>query len=91
MDASGGDPRRVQFEEPEVEAKPGLGLDYVEYMLSRPHSRDSVLSLSVDQLTPLLTALTAWKVNAHTHTHTHAHILGSNVKRERTVNNVIMQ
>lgn len=61
VDASGGDPRRVQFKEPEVEAEPEMGLDYVEYMLSRPHSRDSVLSLSVDQLTPLLTALTAWK------------------------------
>ncbi|XP_060771598.1 condensin-2 complex subunit G2 [Neoarius graeffei] len=55
------DPRRVQFEEPVQEAKPDLGLNYVEYMLSRPHTRASVLSLSVDQLTPLITALHAWK------------------------------
>ncbi|KAK3545864.1 hypothetical protein QTP70_016299, partial [Hemibagrus guttatus] len=53
--------RCVQFDEPEVEVKPELGLDYLEYMLSRPHTRDSVLNLSVDQLTPLITALAAWK------------------------------
>ncbi|MCI4377016.1 hypothetical protein PGIGA_G00198560 [Pangasianodon gigas] len=61
VDVSGSDSRRVQFEEPVVEVKPELGLDYVEYMLSRPHTRDSVLSLRVDQLSPLLTALAAWK------------------------------
>ncbi|XP_053338290.1 condensin-2 complex subunit G2 [Clarias gariepinus] len=53
--------RRVQFDEPEAESKPDLGLDYVEYLLSRPHTRDSVLGLSVEQITPLITALAAWK------------------------------
>ncbi|KAG7330611.1 hypothetical protein KOW79_006833 [Hemibagrus wyckioides] len=61
VDESMQDSRRVQFDEPEVEVKPELGLDYLEYMLLRPHTRDSVLSLSVDQLTPLITALAAWK------------------------------
>ncbi|XP_027001357.2 condensin-2 complex subunit G2 [Tachysurus fulvidraco] len=61
VDESGRGSRQVQFDEPEVEMKPELGLDYLEYVLSRPHIRDSLLSLSVDQLTPLITALAAWK------------------------------
>ncbi|KAI5104631.1 condensin-2 complex subunit G2 isoform X2, partial [Silurus meridionalis] len=61
VETSGSGSQRVQFIETGVEAKPELGLDYMEYMMLRRHTRDNVLSLSVDQITPLLTALAAWK------------------------------
>ncbi|XP_062850580.1 condensin-2 complex subunit G2 [Trichomycterus rosablanca] len=59
-DRSGSDARRVQFSAP-TEAKPELGLDYVECLLSKPQTRERLLSLSVEQLRPLLAALAAWK------------------------------
>ncbi|XP_066537007.1 condensin-2 complex subunit G2 [Hoplias malabaricus] len=58
---SESDTRRVQFDEP-LEAKPDLALDYVEYLLTRPSVRDCLLSLTLDQLTPLHSALSSWKV-----------------------------
>ncbi|XP_037400986.1 condensin-2 complex subunit G2 [Pygocentrus nattereri] len=52
--------RRVQFEDPS-EAKPDLALNYLEYLLTRPRTRDCLLGLSLDQLTSLHSALGAWK------------------------------
>ncbi|KAI4879434.1 hypothetical protein NFI96_004438 [Prochilodus magdalenae] len=57
---SKSDSRRVQFDDPS-EAKPDLALDYLEYLLTRPRMRDCLLGLSLDQLTPLHSALSAWK------------------------------
>ncbi|KAG9274713.1 condensin-2 complex subunit G2 [Astyanax mexicanus] len=56
---SESDSRRVQFNDPS-EAKPDLGLDYLDYLLTRPWTRESLLSLPLDQLTPLHRALGAW-------------------------------
>ncbi|XP_035375736.1 condensin-2 complex subunit G2 isoform X2 [Electrophorus electricus] len=52
--------RRVKFDDP-AQARPGLGLDYVALLLQRPRTRDCLLALPLDQLTPLLQALSTWK------------------------------
>ncbi|XP_076829312.1 condensin-2 complex subunit G2 isoform X2 [Brachyhypopomus gauderio] len=52
--------QRVQFCDP-VEAQPGLGLEYLTYLLQRPRTRDCLLALPLEQLTPLLQALSTWK------------------------------
>uniref|UniRef100_A0AAY4CKQ6 Condensin-2 complex subunit G2 n=1 Tax=Denticeps clupeoides TaxID=299321 RepID=A0AAY4CKQ6_9TELE len=53
--------RRVRVQDM-VEAKPDLVLDYLEYILTHPRTRDWVLSLPMGKLKQLLKALSSWKV-----------------------------
>lgn len=43
------------------ESKPDLGLDYLDYMLLRPKTRECLLTLPLDQMRPLHKALNKWK------------------------------
>uniref|UniRef100_A0A6Q2XNL4 Condensin-2 complex subunit G2 n=1 Tax=Esox lucius TaxID=8010 RepID=A0A6Q2XNL4_ESOLU len=52
---------RVQEEQ---EAKPDLGLDYLEYLISRTSTRDCVLPLWQGQLKQLYKVLGSWKAQA---------------------------
>ncbi|XP_030635008.1 condensin-2 complex subunit G2 [Chanos chanos] len=52
--------RKVRIHET-AEAKPDLGLDYLEYLLTKPRTRDSVLGLPLAQLKQLHKALADWK------------------------------
>lgn len=53
--------RKVRIQET-VEAKPDLGLDYLEYLVSRTSTRDCILPFRQGQLKQLHKALGAWKV-----------------------------
>ncbi|XP_028826068.1 condensin-2 complex subunit G2 [Denticeps clupeoides] len=53
--------RRVRVQDM-VEAKPDLVLDYLEYILTHPRTRDWVLSLPMGKLKQLLKALSSWKL-----------------------------
>ncbi|XP_048040750.1 condensin-2 complex subunit G2 isoform X1 [Megalobrama amblycephala] len=44
------------------ESKPDLGLDYLDYLLLRPKTRDCLLTLPLDQIRPLHKALNKWKL-----------------------------
>lgn len=43
------------------ESKPDLGLNYLDYMLLRPKTRECLLTLPLDQIRPLHKALNKWK------------------------------
>ncbi|XP_056318859.1 condensin-2 complex subunit G2 [Danio aesculapii] len=43
------------------DSKPDLGLDYLDYMLLRPKTRECLLTLPLDQIRPLHKALNKWK------------------------------
>uniref|UniRef100_A0A8C9U1N5 Non-SMC condensin II complex, subunit G2 n=1 Tax=Scleropages formosus TaxID=113540 RepID=A0A8C9U1N5_SCLFO len=55
--------RRVHIQET-VDAKPELGLDYLEYMLSQRPQRTCLLELRQTALNQLLKALKAWRVSS---------------------------
>uniref|UniRef100_A0A671NUD7 Condensin-2 complex subunit G2-like n=1 Tax=Sinocyclocheilus anshuiensis TaxID=1608454 RepID=A0A671NUD7_9TELE len=44
------------------ESKPDLGLDYLDYLLLHPKTRDCLFTLPLDQIRPLHRALNKWKV-----------------------------
>uniref|UniRef100_A0A8C8JPT3 Phosphatase 2A Regulatory Subunit A helical domain-containing protein n=1 Tax=Oncorhynchus tshawytscha TaxID=74940 RepID=A0A8C8JPT3_ONCTS len=52
--------RKVRIQET-VEAKPDLGLDYLEYLVSRTSTRDCILPFRQGQIKQLHKALGAWK------------------------------
>uniref|UniRef100_A0A8C7HBR3 Non-SMC condensin II complex, subunit G2 n=1 Tax=Oncorhynchus kisutch TaxID=8019 RepID=A0A8C7HBR3_ONCKI len=56
----GNTSRKVRIQET-VEAKPDLGLDYLEYLVSRTSTRDCILPFRQGQLKQLHKALGAWK------------------------------
>uniref|UniRef100_A0A6Q2ZA74 Condensin-2 complex subunit G2 n=1 Tax=Esox lucius TaxID=8010 RepID=A0A6Q2ZA74_ESOLU len=58
----GNSRRKVRVQE-EQEAKPDLGLDYLEYLISRTSTRDCVLPLWQGQLKQLYKVLGSWKVH----------------------------
>ncbi|XP_016094535.1 LOW QUALITY PROTEIN: condensin-2 complex subunit G2-like [Sinocyclocheilus grahami] len=43
------------------ESKPDLGLDYLDYLLLHPKTRDCLFTLPLDQIRPLHRALNKWK------------------------------
>ncbi|KAI2662523.1 Condensin-2 complex subunit G2 [Labeo rohita] len=43
------------------ESKPDLGLDYLDYLLLHPKTRDCLFTLPLDQIRPLHKALNKWK------------------------------
>uniref|UniRef100_A0A673X7X3 Non-SMC condensin II complex, subunit G2 n=1 Tax=Salmo trutta TaxID=8032 RepID=A0A673X7X3_SALTR len=57
---NGNTSRKVRIQET-VEAKPDLGLDYLEYLVSRTSTRDCILPFRQGQLKQLHKALGAWK------------------------------
>lgn len=46
------------------ESKPDLGLDYLDYVLLHPKTRDCLFTLPLDQIRPLHMALDKWKVQS---------------------------
>ena len=56
--------RKVRIQET-AEAKPDLGLSYLEYLFSRSSTREHVLPLSQASLGPLHKILGAWNVRTH--------------------------
>ena len=56
--------RAVRIQET-AEAKPDLGLSYLEYLFSRASTRDWVLALAQASLRPLHKTLGAWRVCTH--------------------------
>ncbi|KAG5850328.1 hypothetical protein ANANG_G00081060 [Anguilla anguilla] len=52
--------RRVRIQET-VDAKPDLGLEYLEYLLTSTSKRDCLLALKQTQLNHLLKSLSSWK------------------------------
>ncbi|XP_041737015.1 condensin-2 complex subunit G2 [Coregonus clupeaformis] len=62
----GNTSRKVRIQET-VEAKPDLGLDYLEYLFSRTATRDCVLPFRQGQLKQLHKALGAWKSVLYSH------------------------
>ncbi|KAJ8376789.1 hypothetical protein SKAU_G00073690 [Synaphobranchus kaupii] len=52
--------RRVHIQEP-ANAKPDLGLDFLEYLLTNASKRDCLLALKQRPLNQLLKALSSWK------------------------------
>uniref|UniRef100_A0A673Y3I7 Non-SMC condensin II complex, subunit G2 n=1 Tax=Salmo trutta TaxID=8032 RepID=A0A673Y3I7_SALTR len=59
----GNTSRKVRIQETVV-AKPDLGLDYLEYLVSRTSTRDCILPFRQGQLKQLHQALGAWKARA---------------------------
>ncbi|XP_010901094.1 condensin-2 complex subunit G2 [Esox lucius] len=62
----GNSRRKVRVQE-EQEAKPDLGLDYLEYLISRTSTRDCVLPLWQGQLKQLYKVLGSWKSVLYCH------------------------
>ncbi|XP_062377592.1 condensin-2 complex subunit G2 [Sardina pilchardus] len=52
--------RRVRIQET-MEAKPDLGLDFLDYMLTNPPTRDAVVNVALGKLKQLLKALRSYK------------------------------
>ncbi|KAM9417840.1 condensin-2 complex subunit G2 isoform 1-T2 [Salvelinus alpinus] len=63
---NGNTSRKVRIQET-VEAKPDLGLDYLEYLVSRTSTRDCILPFRHGQLKQLHKALGAWKLVLYSH------------------------
>ncbi|XP_029612013.1 condensin-2 complex subunit G2 [Salmo trutta] len=63
---NGNTSRKVRIQET-VEAKPDLGLDYLEYLVSRTSTRDCILPFRQGQLKQLHKALGAWKLVLYSH------------------------
>lgn len=57
--------RRVRIQET-MEAKPDLGLDFLDYLLVNPPTRDAVVNVAQRKLKPLVKALDSYKVQLHT-------------------------
>ncbi|XP_046880191.1 condensin-2 complex subunit G2 [Hypomesus transpacificus] len=64
--SKGNASRKVRITEP-VEAKPDLGLDYLEYLVGRAATRDSILPLVQGPLKQLHKALGAWRSVLYSH------------------------